>query len=592
MKKKLYKVKKRWVIGVITGSMLMFGCVASASADINAPLNPSDVISKINNDHEIKYDKDYNRYKSIDAYSDNINNRDAQSYVESLGKPTLVTYSDNQAYNHSDQTKVEHFEDINGQDSDMSLEMDGGSLQYHFAYTGDNKNYQSASATSSAVSTQSDNAIYKGVFTYHDFPRGRLSKKQYRKELKEYNTHDLFDNGKLIHSVYAKDDNAFNVTQNIVKSSGVAQRNAPKITYDKHNVLSFLQSTLEGHGYTNYSFDYTNSLYGYVFENGKQLQLSDLINSKKLVNKYLRGIAHKFNMLYAVDKKTGLVMSANDFEKGYSSFYLTKNGVFVFMPLQSGMSNWQNAVAVRLPYALINDKYMYLFGSGINGTVDVSRDNETFEEKGLESAGIGDLGFGANNGIAKSLKNDKEAKKIANAITDNPTKLSKLALSISNGGFGFSAMTTLIATIGDYIKDFAGSAIKSSSIMGALNIGDLVSQGVNAIKDFSDSSDNLQMYAKKYDKKKTNGNKSSRVKNFRKVRNQQMSGISGAFGFIVGAIAKAPALAAVAGAATALAAFVITFITKYVWNSIFAGKMSEAFGLKIKNATKGLFKGK
>lgn len=375
-RKKLYKAKKNWVIGLATGLAIMALGTNIAHADDNTSNEPIVTTQQANAGTQLEYKKDYNRYKDIDAYSNTVANQVAEQYAESFGKAQLTTYSDNESYPANGQTKVTYFENIPSQKTDMKLSMDNDSLQYHLTYSGTNKNYQAASATSAALSAQSDNAIKEGVFTYHHYSKsslnwtGHLTKKQYKKELRRVNTHDLTHYGNTIHSIYAKNENAFNETKKIVKSSGVAEINAPKVTYNEHNVLSFIQSPLVGHGYNDYSFDYTNALHGYTYENGKQLQLSDLITSNKLVNKYLRGIAHKYHMQYAVDKKTGLVMSANDFQKGYSSFYLTKNGIFVLMPLQSGMSNWQNAVAVHLPSEFINDKYLHLFPNENNDYVN------------------------------------------------------------------------------------------------------------------------------------------------------------------------------------------------------------------------------
>lgn len=597
MKKKLFKAKKNWVIGVIAGLMLFAGGATTVSADDVQDSNT--VINYTSNSNDNT--PDYN----VNVVKNNKTNKNAFNYTKKE-TPTLdvVTWGGDN-YNGISQSKIKNqnisnFNKLPEVKTDMNKVIDNDSLQYHFDYTGNNKNYKSISSVSKAAAKDGD-GLARNDFTYHytdDAWDGDVEKTN-----KDQNTHTYSltytDNNKVINFIPAANDGVFDQNEfGRVRAdsitNGFANFNAPKVTFDKNGITSYLQTFYGGHGATHYSVDFTSNIQGMTFKDGKQLPLTFFLQNIDDTAKYMRGIGYNYKELnWEQDRETGLPYTGGNYVNGSTSYFLTNDGIYVFFPNGSGVSNWNWPAAVRLPLSLIKEKYVDLFDNFSQKQEDLSTVKE-------------DVTTAINEQIKNGLIDKGTGKIIKNKVMADATKvLEKQTLNIFKNGI-FNAIK------GTFTEDNALKMISSNFTditKGTLdlekdanlikNVGekdiDIIKNSIDTVSNTANQGYDVYQMAKLYrsthNMKKNSKTLDTRYNNLKKTRKYHLDDykneaknvktVASTLLLKNKANQKGWRKNIVVATVAVLSAAIITTFALIKWNVFNLGKLASKFGIKV-----------
>jgi len=599
MQKKLYKAKKSWIIGVIIGSVLM---VTSATGHADN-INNNTVI-----DYSSKFETNSPNY-SINLFKDSKANKDANAYVDEISpNPQFNAWSATGNINQitGKDLNASTFQDIPEVKTGMQMTIPSDSLQYRYSYQGKNPNYQHITALSSQIANESDCFINNYIFTYRkttDSWNGDLNGANIAENTHTYvisYTNDKRSIDVMPQAVDGRFDKEefIKVRAESIKN-GMATYTMPKVTFDDEGYTSFIQSSAIGHGAFSYSFDYTSDLQGYTFKNGEQLPLTYFLKDVNKAAKYLRGIAYKHHNspYYSSDKENGLPYTGGKYVNGSTSYYLLNDGIYVFMPESSGVSNWNWALAVRLPMVFVKDQYLGLFNKF---------DQKTEDQETLKN----DISSAIKTQIENGIIDEGTGRIIANKVERDAAKImEKQMMNIGENGIIASLKSNFnsdnaLKMISSYFTDTIKGIFDLQ--YDAAMLGSLATKDIDLIKNTVDVANNT--FGQGYDVWKmleinASTNKmphnadtlEKRYSNFKKTRNYHIDNYKKEENngrivtkTLLGKNKKATSTKGwkrkVAAATVAVvSAAAISIFAIFRWNTFNLSKLASNFGIKIKN---------
>lgn len=420
MKKKLYKAKKNWVIGLIAGTMLILGGTTIASADSNA----SSVNSNLASQSQVST---YPSFKSLvvtstqDSPTVGMSSQIASNPVGDYNKDNVGYINPNQERNvYNDQVE-----------NDSYKIDDPGSLKYRekllngFAKGNDQiNNYKTPSVYEymgdannpyKYVDPQPITSINKSdTPTYHFLNNGisnaihyentngdpnyeainhlsqALSYADYQHLTDLYShTHQdknfgvFYDGDKAIIA-----PNSGLTTQDLDALYWAAYKNRPIVTFDDtvhgHHITSFLQSSIQAFD-DGWKLSFDAGWRGYTFMDGEQIRFTDIIRSdskqfswKNVILRYFaQSLAYKSNegsqrtpymltrsnYLPATDIPDNGGPLENPLNPSITEFVFAKNGVYAII---NGAMGGYNPILVHVPMAFLKSDFQYSYATREN----------------------------------------------------------------------------------------------------------------------------------------------------------------------------------------------------------------------------------
>lgn len=707
-RKKLYKAKKNWVIGLATSLVILGLGTNIANADDNAnfsniTVNQSTVNqSTLTNNPEataiqanaavIRGNQNkFGASSSVNINSTNSYNSDNVGYInpnsekETYNNQPKYYLQNRRSYKYRRKTldrfaqsdnlltkygKPKVYENLNGTENpykyvnpqpitDISATKpshvhylnNGVSNSIHFSDTDGDKNYAKINKLSKSLS-------------YADY---KLMNKICSKSFMGDDKVAFFDGNKQLftsgHRLTSKELNSL---------YKVAYKNRPIITFDDHinghHITSLLQSSITFFN-DGWKLTFDNGWRGYTFMDGKQIDFASILREngrtfswKNNILKYFaQSLAYSDKVSKENEQKSPFMLTGSDFLPTMDAlsrdvtenlfcvspteFIFTKGGiyaivnvamggidpVFVHMPIEffkpeyqyftvqfvnidnnktvgkeftASKSNFRDEVLKQM-----KGKYLPVWQNGIiksnivngihhvfvkliiSGSVDVSKDNERFEEDKFHDY-VSDLIKDKATGLGGN-END-----VVQMISGIPTRLGILGYDMSKKGLTQDNMNELLKTIAGIIGDIAGAVAKSGGGVVALTVKDVFPDAVGLLEDTESAiqnglaaTNNEKKAAQKYKSKRDSSNFKDRKSLFKNTRDKQMNSIFSGFSAVNDAamsfVKKNPVTAAISGIIGAAIAFALIFLTKYLWAGKEATQMQGLFGLKIK----GMFHG-
>ena len=455
MHKKLYKAKKNWVIGLITGLAIITLGANTVSADddsLNGNINTTqptaiqqstapkqattneqrqvtigmssniastpirsynqDNVGYINpNDEEAIYNSQPTHHLSHQSsynYPESTLNKFARNdnLLKDYGAPTVYEYSSD-SENPYAHVKPQQITNIPSTDTDAIHYLNNGvSNSIQFANTQGDPNYEEINKLSQALSYED----YK--FLTNDYSR--------RQSTTDPNYGRFFDGEKPIIT-----PKLVLSTQDLNALYKAAYKNRPIITFDKivngHHITSLLQSRIAYFDEI-WGLRFDNGWRGYTFMDGKQIAFVDgkhgrqgilrknskSFSWKNIVLKYFaQSLAYKQSVAKDSDQKTPYmlvgrnhlpvtdILSSNALENPFSvsptEFVFAKDGVYTI--INGTMINY-NPIMVKVPMAFLKPEYQAFYGEN----ADVSKPADKTESNKQVNNNVEDGIFDQQNG--------------------------------------------------------------------------------------------------------------------------------------------------------------------------------------------------
>lgn len=546
MRKKLFKAKKNWVIGVIAGLMLFAGGATTANAD-NQNATISD--QAVPNTSLLRNQGEEMANKKNDAISDSIedNGKVVPDYSES-NDAEMQSSNIYQIYETSDMDKTTEPKLEKVTDDRIGYVFNGADNAVYFKKTSnisenEKKNQQAVEALSTTIARENKNFLENNE-----------------------NYTMYFDGDKLFHHDYGGLNNG--------ETKHLKNRNLPVIRFDKtiqngNNIISLYQSF---YGFFDHEGDpHGNEAYacGYTFENGKQLSLTDVLRPeskyfswKKDVTGYiikqLQGRRDPYIEEIYVGQR-GLPVWTGKYGRGPLSFVFSNDGVVVVI---NTISDGHNLVQVPLPMSFLKPEYQAFYGSTVAhpkveiGEVDLEQSDLEYLKS--NTLGLGNLynditktidGYNQVMRLARfddvrgespkpSAKNSKVAHGIALA-----TDMVKLNTSVDLTDFGNNMLhvaSDVFSIINDNVKEIEKS-VENGIKSGDLKLGK-VEDALSVGADITDTYNNFNKMQSSNEKEKLKGTVSKRKTNFESSRSAHISLMSSISKFALDGFKSNPVL--------------------------------------------------
>lgn len=520
MKKKLYKAKKNWVIGFIAGTMLIVSGVNIH--DVYADTQPTYNTVKVEND----YTKTQLAVTASSGISIPQNNTIRQDYSD------LRNFS----------TPMKTVEDTDGIQKYLTYNANTDTS----STKAEKANYQAAAKVSQEEEAKSNKYLQDGVFTDHS--------KKYKDYTKEHTLYDD-DNGhfKKIFVVHSDKPNQLDIIQHIVYTKdGLADKYAPKVTYNREGYTSFIQFLVLGHAWDWYSFDYFDSIRGFTFKDGRQLPISYFVDMDKLQT-FIRQVEKRYQFYGGAN--------TDKYQKGKYNYFLTDSGVNVILG-SGGVSGYNSPISVLLPLSLIKDNLRSLFSKTL--TVDVQKQDNDFI--------AGKLGDEAK---------DEEKEDLLDKLTNSFDSYTK-AHPFNFKDMALLSHTDIIQAVTEYGKPLVSTV--TSKFIGVYSYYDTADDFIDSV--FGAAKNRSEAKAE-INNAKVSEKAKQRIKDFKDAREHQLESMSwldavkdaitGAFDF-----SGNPMLAT---ACSLLSAILIGYIVVGLWHINFLGMkemIEQAFNIRTK----------
>lgn len=419
-RKKLYKSKKKWVIGLVAGSLLMFGGITTSYAD-NTSTTAPDQTPLIESDQKPTNLTSINKAKELSNIQANQYNQQNIGYIDP--NEEYKTDSTIPKYNNSEKTIYKYDDDaqqeiFNGDGDDILKEYGTPNVYDSNSYGG---NYRNVKAESISSIPTSDNVQYhylnNGVSNAIQIQQDNIN----AKAINELSQNFSLDDYARLHYIYYEanfpsdfkpdtDFKAFydNDKMIILYKEGItnkelsslyeaAYKNRPKITFDKtinnQQITSLLQTSITGSD-INWHLNFDLGWQGWTFKNGKQLNITDILrpetkdfNWMNTVTRYIaQSLARKNNeSLTFIDRNTKLPITKTQEVRnnGNTNFVFLADGVYVIVNLAIGY----NPVLIQLPMAFLRPEYQAYYGkneslldpkSNESNEVDLNQENRDY----------------------------------------------------------------------------------------------------------------------------------------------------------------------------------------------------------------------
>lgn len=607
MHKKLYKVKKNWVVGLIAGSILVFGPAIGVKADENVNSeniqrtvdqsfdnNQQWISQKIANNQNvgyinptdenkmeqniIKYNND-TKYQYYSEKNKEIFEGNGTELIDAYGTPKVYAYNGNdkelliepQPYKH---VTVESITSIPTVDNNQYRYLNNGvSNALQFQNTMGDLNYENINQLSQYFSLQDYNWI-RWIFSHKNVK----DKEYYSFYNDEKNSEGALEPKKIL--IPGEE-----VTlQELDDLYDAAYEHRPKLTFDKElngvHITSLLQTSINSID-VGWHLNFENGWYGWTFQNGKQLSLTDILRPetkefswKNQISKYLfQALKFKDSKKYSRSLFGTLTLDGNSLPlsdgmalgdkeslwNGATEFVFMQDGVYVLLSkYQQGYA----PVLVQLPMAFLKPEYQEFYNNTAtlptviennevrnkNKPNATSKDSEIdevdLEQSDLEYLKSSTLGLGNlynditktidgyNQGIrlarfddvrGKSPKPSAKNSKVAHGIA-LATDMVKLNTSVGLTDFGNNMLhitSDVFNIVNDNIKEIEKSVEKGIE-SGDLKLGkvaDVLSVGT----DFTDTYNNFNKMKSSNEEKKIKGSVSKRKTNFESSRSAHIS---------------------------------------------------------------------
>lgn len=560
MRKKLFKAKKNWVIGIIAGALLMFGgasVTGYADTGSNNQVN-TEQVSNHNNVSQVKPTQQKLVLQSVPTYShshetDEIHvvtkqdGEQADKYVKSNAyvSPNGGFGLQKESIRKSD---VNNFKDVKSTgNSHISYISNGYTYSIH--NNENNQNAQAINNLSQAISYGDSKQIKKYL---------KISKEDKRMHFK--------DNGKTVFSFKYKLSQ-----KDRDKMQKLAWEYRPKITFDRvykgHRITSLLQTT-----YTNVIriVMLSEGWNGFTFKDGKQIKFTDVINDPIKVADYLLGkfANDKYETGIKVNEAGMPILSNYDkLEKyviGDTGVVFLSDGIYA---LFNGVSQGYAPIMIELPRTLLKSEYADFYGTddavdidkldqdylkdnygGVKGASDVigvttSKDIAKHHKPSVIGKVIADFGHFANSLLEDISKGAgaivEDATKLGGKLVDLILQSKKELLEAKDEFFAWFAEST---RLGKFMHNLGAASL----------IVDATLMGVKYDKMSKDSHK---------DEKDTTKSTSIRKGDFKKERSNRLGIINSAFNVLMDAISAIPGV----GFAMALLGLLVPAAALYIF---------------------------
>lgn len=381
MKKKMYKAKKQWIIGLAAASFVTFVGVNQVKADANNGQAVTQQVTVQSASHKQVVNAGTTAQVNLPIrnvnYNDQVNNvpktapynwdeetlgkyesSNSESSLRQYGDPQLIASRSNNDWAIQYQLKQpvrRSFTDLpNNVDAKQAdYEWNGASFALHYQNTDDN-NYRQINKISEFLSYSDKIKLYAGN--------------------NPDSTSPLYDvNGNYIVTIKGGQENA--------KMKEEALKNAPHIVVDKrvngHHLTSLLQTqivdadsgsshpTPEG---TTYYYNYYDGWMAYTYLDGQLVTMNKVVNNVSALREYVSealaakdgqiidfGDAYSHGFPTDWGASNGDNIDATSTQSSICTLF-ADDGIYV-IGLRATLGHESHAVAVKVPWALVNSQY-------------------------------------------------------------------------------------------------------------------------------------------------------------------------------------------------------------------------------------------
>lgn len=414
MRKKLYKVKKNWVVSLIAGSILIFGPVTGVKADEN--VNSENIQQAVN--QPFNTDQKWISQKIANNQPGQYNDQNV-GYInpndENKTEQNLIKYNNDTNYQYYSKKNKEIFE---GKGTDL---IDTYGTPKVYAYNGNDKEllpepqpykHVTVESITSIPTVNSNQYCYlnNGVSNALQFQNtvGHLNYENIN-QLSQYLSLQDYERIRLVSSDKVRDKDFHSFYNDKINSKGIlepkrilipgemltsqelddlydaAYDNRPKITFNKElngiHITSLLQTSVNSID-VGWHLNFEDGWHGWTFQNGKQLSLTDILQPetkgfswKNQISKYIfqalklkerkENSGNLFGTLTldgnSLPLSNGMALAAKEsLWNGATEFVFMQDGVYVLL---SKYQQEYAPVLVQLPMVFLKPEYQAFYNN-------------------------------------------------------------------------------------------------------------------------------------------------------------------------------------------------------------------------------------